>query len=81
MYTGLEKTNPAEIAIADNKRIAKSDFKGKNSVEIVTLENTGTRINVAGNIIYYLDNSESKDIQVIFNGLKLMKIYPFKKYY
>lgn len=42
----------------ENKRISKSDLKGKNSVEIVTLDTTGTRINIAGDLIYYLDKSK-----------------------
>lgn len=42
-----------------NKQICTCDLKGKKSKAIVTLEATRTKINVVGNILYYLDNSKN----------------------
>lgn len=43
-----------------NGQICRCDIKGKKSIPIVSLNTTRTKINIAGNILYYLDDSESE---------------------
>ena len=43
-----------------NKKICKCDLKGEKSKEIVSLEATRTKINIANGVIYYLDNSKDE---------------------
>ncbi len=46
---------------AINKQICSSDLNGKRSKPIVSLEATRTKINIVGNVLYYLDNSKNEN--------------------
>ena len=54
-------------------RIFKSDLKGKKAVEVVTVDSTNTRINIAKGIVYYLDKSKNSE-----NALEL-QMYRIKE--
>ena len=43
-----------------NGQICRCDLKGKKSTPIVSLNTTRTKINIAGDTLYYLDDSESE---------------------
>lgn len=43
-----------------NKQICRCDLKGKKSNAIVSLKASRTKINIANDILYYLDDSESE---------------------
>lgn len=64
---------------SSDKKIYKTDFKGKKQVEIASLSTQMTRMNIANGIVYYLDKSaDETQIYQIFrvkeNGKKAKSI-------